>query len=215
MYENLIRMIPWADFWEPYTTKHRCIKWGITVLVLMLGISIFALHLDELQTYEYACANPVIVEAERKVVYAGGYYYDIYLSYTHDGIKYNDIYYDYSKNSSIMWDGVDTLMVAVAPNDPGIPIRNMFHAAPILFGVVLWALGLSMLVYGIAMEFSSFRQWRVRQANRPGFFSRPYGKPTKYAANPDYLTDFILIFVPITFISLIILGFSFPHTFSN
>jgi len=219
MYENLIhnriRMIPWDDFWEPKTAKQRWVKWGIIALVLFLGISIFFLNLDDIQAYEYARKNPIMVEAERKVVYAGSYYYDIYLSYTYDGVKYEDIYYDYSKNSSIMWDGVETITVALTPNDPGVPIRNMFDAAPILFGTVLWALGLSMLLYGIAIEFSSFRQWRVRQANKPGFLSKPYGKPLKYSANPDYLKDFIFLFTPIVLICLIILGFSFPYTFSN
>lgn len=208
-------MIPWGDFWEPNTTKQKCIKWGTIILILLLGISIFFLNLDDIQTYEYARKNPIIVEAERKVVYAGSYYYDIYLSYTYDGVNYEDIYYDYSKNSSIMWDGVETITVALAPNDPGVPIRNMFNAAPISFGVVLWALGLSMLVYGIAIDFPLFRQWRVRQANKPGFLSRPYGKPNKYTEKPDYLKDFVFIFVPTVLISLIILGFSFPYTFSN
>jgi len=213
MYENLIRMIPWEDFWEPTTTKQRWIKWGIITLILLLGISIFLLNLDDIKTYEYACEHPIIVEAERELVYKHDTYHEIYLSYTYDGVKYDNIYYRTSKNPGIRWDGVETLTVAVAPNDPGVPLRNMFDAAPILCAAMLWALGLSMLVYGIAIEFSSFRQWRIQQANRPGFLSRSYGKPAQYAANPDYGKDFIFVFIPIVFLSLIILGFSFPNTF--
>jgi hypothetical protein len=219
MYENLIqnsvRMIPWEDFWEPAAAKQRWIKWCIIALVLLLSISVFLLTLDDIQTYEYARRNPIIVEAERELVYKHDTYHDIYISYTCNGVKYSDVYYGTSKNPGIRWDGVETITVAVAPNDPGIPIRNMFNPEPILLGAMLWAIGLSMLIYGIAIEFSSFRQWRVKQANKPGFLRRPYGKPNKYTANPDYLTDFVVIFVPLAIISLIILGFSFPYTFSN
>ena len=215
MYENLIRMIPWEIFWEPTTIKQRWIKWGIIALILLLGMSIFLLNLDDIKTYEYACEHPIIVEAERELVYKHDTYHDIYLSYTYDGVKYDNIYYSTSKNPGIRWDGKETLTVAVAPNDPGVPLRNMFDPAPISFGVVLWALGLSMLIYGIAINFSSFRHWRVRQANKPGFLSRPYGKPANYSASPDYLKDFIFLFTPIVLICLIILGFSFPYTFSN
>ena len=206
-------MLPWENFWEPNTTKQRCVKWGIISLILLFGISIFFLNLDNIQAYEYARKNLIMVEAERKVVYAGGYYYDIYLSYTHDGVKYDDIYYDYSKNSSIMWDGVETLTVAVDPNDPGVPIRNMYNAAPIIFGVVLWALGLSMLIYGIGLEFPAFRQWRVRMANHPGLFSRPYGKPSRQADHPDYLKDWFFTFTPVIIISAILIILIFPYSF--
>lgn len=213
MYENLIRMIPWENFWEPNTNKQRYIKWGIIALVLLLGISIFLMNLDEMQDYEYACNNPVLVEAQRKVVYVDSIYHDVYLSYTHNDIQYDDIFYMTVKNPSITWDGVDTLTVAVAPKDPGIPIRNMFNTTPISFGVVLWALGFSMFVYGIAIEFPSFRDWRVKQANRPGFLSRPYGKPAKYTSNPDYLKDFVFLFISIILIFLFILDIFFPYTF--
>lgn len=208
-------MIPWEKFWEPVTAKQRWMKWCIIALVLLLGISIFLLNLDDIQAYEYARRNPIIVEAERNLVYKRDTYHEIYISYSFNGVRYSNVYYATSKNPGIRWDGNNTITVAVAPNDPGIPIRNMFDPAPILLGIVLWALGLSMLIYGIAIEFSTFRQWRISQVNQSGFFSRPYGKPVSYSANPDYLKDFIFLFIPIAMICLIMLGFSFPYTFSN
>ena len=211
--ENLIRMIRWKDFWEPTTIKLKCIKWGSIAMVMLLGINIFLLRLDNLQAYEYACKHPIIVEAERKLVYTHDIYHDIYLSYTYDGVKYEDIYYRTSKNPSIRWDGITTLTIAVAPNNPAMPIQNMFSPSPTLFGVVLWSLGLSMLIYGTALEFRSFRTWRVKKANQPAFLSRPYGKPTGFSAKPEYLTDFIIISLPLVFFHTIILAFIFPYTF--
>lgn len=211
--ENLIRMIRWEDFWEPTTIKQKCIKWGGIAMVMLLGISIFLLRLDNLQAYEYACKHPIIVEAERKLVYTHDIYHEIYLSYTYDGVKYEDIYYRTSKNPSIRWDGITTLTVAVDPNDPSMPIQNMFSPSPTLFGLVLWSLGLSMLIYGSALEFRSFRKWRVKRANQPVFLSRPYGKPAAFSAKPEYLTDFIIISLPVIFIHVIILTFVFPCTF--
>ena len=216
--QNWIRLIPWGDFWEPYTTKQRCVKWGIITLVLLLGISIFLINLDDLQTYEYACGNPIVVEAERNVVvnqswFTGGTYYEIYVSYSYNGVSYEDVLYRTTQNPNVQWDGIESITVAVAPNDPGVLIRNMFNATPIFLGVMLWSLGLSLLIYGIAIEFSAFREWRIKQANRPGLLSRPYGKPIEYSENPDYLKDVAIIFISIVSIGLTILALIFPYTF--
>ena len=217
--ENLIRAIPWADFWEPVTTRQKCIKWTVILLVLSLGISIFLFKLDDIQAHEYACEHPVIVEGEQKVVeehygLTGGSYFEIFVSYSYDGVDYEDVYYRSSKNPSTRWDGGKSITIAVAPNDPGMPIRLMFNEDPVILAAVLWSLGFAALIYGIALEFPRFRNWRVSCANRPAFLSRPYGKPVKYTANPDYPKDFVFFFVPIAFISAIILGFLFPYSFS-
>ena len=211
--ENLFRMIRWEDFWEPTTIKQKCIKWGGIAMVMLLGISIFLLRLDNLQAYEYACKHPIIVEAERKLVYTHDIYHEIYLSYTYDGVKYEDIYYRTSKNPSIRWDGITTLTVAVDPNNPAMPIENMFFPSPTLFGIVLWALGLSMLIYGIALKFPTFHTWRVKKASHPGFLGKPYGKSVQFSSKPEYLTDFLIISLPVVFIHVIILAFVFPYTF--
>ena len=213
-----IRRIPWADFWEPVTIKQKCIKWTIILLVLSLGISIFLLKLDDIQTYEYACEHPILVEAERKVVeehygLTGGSYFEIFVSYNYDGVDYKDVYYRNSKNPGIRWDGVETITIVVAPNDPGMPIRLMFNEDPVILAAVVWSLGLAALIYGIALEFPKFRNWRVSCANRPTFLSRPYGKPVKYTENPDYPKDFAFYFVPIIIASSIILSLIFPYTF--
>ena len=217
--QNWIHIIPWTDFWEPVTTKQKCIKWTVILLILSLGISIFLFKLDDIQAYEYACENPIIVEAERNVVehhygLTGGAYYEIYATYSYGGVVYEDVFYRTSKNPGIQWDGVETITIAVAPNNPGMPIRLMFRETPVICAVVLWTLGLSMLIYGTALEFPKFRNWRVACANRPGYFSRPYGKPTKNTDHPDYLKDAVFIWLPILFILAIILGFIFPNTFT-
>ena len=210
---NKIRAISWKNFWEPSTSKQKCFKWGCIALVMLLGFGIFLLRLENLQAYEYACRQPVIVEAERKLVYTHDIYHDIYLSYTCNDVKYEDIYYGYSKNPGIRWDGVTTMSVAVNPNNPAQLIRNMFNPAPTLLAVVLWSLGLSMLIYGTALIFPTFRQWRICKANHPGILHRPYGKPTSPVNTPEYLTDFLIISVPCILFHAIILTFVFPYTF--
>ena len=217
MYEDLIlnriRAISWKDFWEPATSKQKFFTWMCITLVMLLGFSIFLLRLDNLLTYEYACGHPVIVEAERKLVYIHDTYHDIYLSYTYNDVRYEDIYYGSSKNPGIRWDGVTTMSVAVDPMNPAQPIHNMFSPDPTILAVVLWALGLSMLIYGLALKLPTFHAWRVRKANDPGFLSRPYGKPAVYSSTPEYLTDYLIISVPVVLIHLIILTFLFPCTF--
>ena len=214
---NWIRMIPWSKFWEPVTTRQKLIKWTVILLVLSLGVSIFLFKLDNILAYEYANKNPVIVEAKREVIYSdtgfsGDPYYDIYLSYTHEGVKYEDVFYYTTRSSSAPWDVIETIMLEVDPNNPGMPIRNMFNEGPVGLAVVLWSLGVALLVYEIALRFPKFRKWRVSCANRPGFFSRPYGKPVKHTENPDYPKDFILTFALAFFISTVIFSFLFPHT---
>lgn len=216
--ENWIRMIPWGDFWEPDTTKHKCIKWGTILLVLVLGVSIFLINLDDMQAYEYACKNPIIVEAKRTVKvtqswFSGESCYDLYLSYHYDGVDYNDILYRYTKNSNYLFDDIDTIAVAVAPNDPSMPIRRMFNEEPITFAVVLCLLGLSMLIYGILIELPLFRDWRIRQENRRRAKWKPHTCANKFATHPDYFRDLFMVFAPIAFISYIILEIIFPYTF--
>ena len=217
MYEDLIlnkiRAISWKDFWEPTSAKQKCIKWGCIALLIILGMSIFLLRLNKLLAYEYASGHPVIVEAERKLVYTHEPYHDIYLSYTCNDVKYENIYYGYSKNPSIRWDGVTTMSVAVDPGNPAQPIHNMFSPTPTIFAVMLWSLGLSMLIYGVALLFPSFRAWCVKQGNKPGFLGLPYGKPTTHSENPEYLTCLIVAFIPIMLIHAILLLFLFPYTF--
>ena len=215
---NLLSRIPWHDFWEPKTGKHKLIKYGIIALVLVLGIGVFLIQLDELQTYEYACANPIILEADRTVVdseywFTGGTYYEIYLSYEYDGIFYENVFYMTSKNPGTPWDGIKTVTVALAPNDPGVPIRNMFQEGPVFLAIILWSVGLSMLIYGMGLTFPAFRQWRVRRANHPGLFSRPYGKPFPQAENPDYGKDWFFTFTPVIIISAILIILIFPYSF--
>ena len=216
--ENWIRMIPWGDFWEPDTTKQKCIKWGIILMVLLLGVSIFLTNLDDMQAYEYACKKPVIVEAKRIIKvsqprFSAITYYDLYLSYHYEGVDYSDILYRSTQNSNYLFDDIDTITVAVAPNDPSIPIIRMFNEGPITFAVVLCLLGLSMLIYGILIELPLFRDWRIRQENRRRAKWKPHTCANKFATHPDYFRDLFMVFAPIAFISYIILEIIFPYTF--
>ena len=211
-------MIPWRDFWEPDTTKHKCIKWGTILLVLLLGVSIFLINLDDMQAYEYACKNPIIVEAKQTVKvsqprFSATTYYDLYLSYHYDGVDYNDILYRSTQNPNYLFDDIDTITVAVAPNNPAIPVIRMFNEAPITFAVAMWYLGLSMLIYGILIEFPSFRDWRICQENHRRAKWKPHTCANKFATQPDYFRDLFIDLIPIVFISQIILSIIFPYTF--
>lgn len=211
-------MMDWQDFWEPHTFAYRLLKWGSVTLMILSGICLFLLNLDGIRAYEYACNNPVIVEAEKEVTGSlTSTAYEIYVNYSYGGVEYEHIYYDsYSsaRNPDIIWGGENHIMVAIDPHNPGMPIRNMFSKAPVWISVPLWSLGLSMLIYGTALEFPKFRAWRVLCANRPSFLSRPYTKPNVDTDHPDYLKDAAFIWFPILFISTIILSLLFPYTFS-
>ena len=72
----MISQMRWEDFWEPSTAKHKRIKWTVIILTLFLSAFIFAINLDDIRTYEYACENPIIVEAEKKVVQTQGFIFE-------------------------------------------------------------------------------------------------------------------------------------------
>ena len=222
MHENLIanwvRGIPWKHFWEPETPRQALIKWGVSLLTLALGICIFLHNLDGLQAYEYALQNPLILEAEKEIVptmSATGY--DIYASYRYGGVEYQHIYYGrYSTDrgdADIIWSPGAPIVIAVDPNHPGVPIKFMFREITVFISVVLASLGFASLLYGAALEFPRFRKWRVARANRPGFFSRPYGKPVNSSEHPDYLKDAAFTWFSVLFTFTMILGFLFPNTF--
>ena len=211
----MISQMRWEDFWEPSTAKHKRIKWTVIILTLFLSAFIFAINLNDIRAYEYACENPIIVEAEKKVVQTQGFLfepcYEIYLSYTHNDVKYENVFLRSSRYDGTRRQNGEVVMVQVAPNDPSTPLLNMFNSTPVNLAVVLWSLGLSMLIYGSAIEFTAFRKWRVGKANRRGFFSRPYGKPMEFAANPDYLRDAAMIFILVMVLNMAIFALIFPH----
>lgn len=219
MHEALIRMIPSEDFWEPHTTKQRFIKWGIIVFLLLLSIFIFLINLDGLMAYENACNNPVYVQATITVRRSTGLTasvgsLDAVLSYNYDGVQYQDVYYRGNQNPRMWDDHGDTITVAVNPKNPSQLVKWMLNEMTVLFSILLWALGLSMLVYTIALDIPVFYTWRIRAANKPPFLSRPYGKPSPVVFKPDYIKDIAVLIILICIVTIVILSLIFPHTFS-
>lgn len=206
-------------FWEPGDFRGHCIKWLAILLPILISVYLFLHMLEPIRAYERACRNPVIVEAEKQVVpyhtdFTGATYYDILLSYEYDGVSYSGIYYHYSKNPSALWEEPGHVRVAINPEHPEVLVRHMLRKTPVELSVAFWTLGLSLLIYALALKIPAFLSWRIRAANKPAFLSRPYGKPKPEVCEPDYLKDIALLLLPVFAATILILSFIFPYTFS-
>ena len=213
-------MIKLGLFLNPHTTRQRILKWMLIISIVLISVTLFLLNLDDIVAYEAACNNPAYVQATITVKHAAsllsstGGSLDIVLDYNYDGVHYQNIYYQSSKSSNRWADQGSTITVAVNPENPAQPIRNMLNTIFVWPPCVLWTLGLSGLIYTLALACPRFRAWRIRIANKPSFLSRPYGKPQSEVFEPDYLKDIFLIMLPILIITSVILSLIFPHTFS-
>ena len=201
-------------------THQRISNWAIIVSAILISVTAFVLRLDDIVAYETACNDPVYVQATITVKHAAsllsstGGSLDIVLDYNYDGVHYQNIYYQSSKSSNRWADQGSTITVAVNPENPAQPIRNMLNTIFVWPPCVLWTLGLSGLIYTLALACPRFRAWRIRIANKPSFLSRPYGKPQSEVFEPDYLKDIFLLMLLIWIITSVILSLIFPHTFS-
>lgn len=219
MIANRLSAPDFRTFWKPGDFRGHCIKWIGILLPVLVSIYIFLSMLEPIQDYESACRNPVIVEAETEIVpvrtsLSGSMIYDIYLSYEYGGASYSRIYYRYSKSPAALWNTEKSLSVALDPEHPEILLKYMLRKGPIQLAILLWTVGSSALLYALALNIPAFCRWRVRSANKPVFFARPYGKSRAEVSEPDFLKDIALMMLPVYLATIIPLSFIFPYTFS-
>ena len=169
--------------------------------------------------YETACNDPVYVQATITVkkstsLFSTADSIDVVLDYSYNGVYYPNVYYRSSRGPSWWADNGKTIPVAVNPENPGQLVQDMLNHTAVWLSPLLCALGLSALIYTLALEFPRFRAWRVRAANKPALISRPYGKSKPAVYEPDYLKDIFILMLPILTITSVILSLIFPYAFS-
>ena len=210
-------MITLKDYFEPKSLFHAAIKWVSIILCILFGLGTFLVNLEDMQAYEDACKSPVVVEATKSVVFTrgitGSLSYVTQLSYSYNGIYYSNVFYQSSRSPSTLDYRGEVITVAINPNNPGELMCDMFPEGRVIFAVVIWSIGLSLLIYGIAIKIETFRDWRIDRANHRGFLSRLFPGPMQYQENPDYLKDSFFLALLIHCVSKVILIVLFPSTF--
>ena len=212
-------MITLKDYFEPKSLFHAAIKWVSIILCILFGLGTFLVNLEDMQAYEDACKSPVVVEATKSVVFTrgitGSLSYDTQLSYSYNEIHYSNVPYQSSRSPLTLDYRGEVITVAINPNNPGELMCDMFPEGMVFFAVVIWSIGLSLLIYGIAIKIETFRDWRIERANHRGFLSRLFPSSIRYEPNPDYLKDTFFILLLVFSISAILLKFLFPYVFSK
>ena len=210
-------MITLKDYFEPKSLFHAAIKWVSIILCILFGLGTFLVNLEDMQAYEDACKSPVVVEATKSVVFTrgitGSLSYVTQLSYSYNGIYYSNVPYQSSRSPSTLDYRGEVITVAINPNNPGELMCDMFPEGRVIFAVVIWSIGLSLLIYSIAIKIDTFRDWRIDRANHQGFLSRLFPGPMQYQENPDYLKDSFFLALLIHCVSKIILIVLFPSIF--
>ena len=202
-----------------FLKKHQRISnWVIIVSAIFISVIAFMLHLDDMIAYEAACNDPVYVQATITVqrptsLFSTAESLESVLDYSYDGVYYQNVYYHGNQNPSMWEDHGTTITEAVNPNNPGQLLRHMLNGWSIWIPILLWGLGMSGLIYTLALAFPRFRVWRVHAANKPAWISRPYGKSKPEVSKPDYFKDLFFLMVLIWILTAVFLSLVFPHTF--
>ena len=200
-------------------THQRISNWAIIVSSILISVTAFVLRLDDIIAYEAACNDPVYVQATITVqrpasLFSTAESLEAVLDYHHNGVHYQNVFYRSNQHPRMWEEHGTTITVAVDPNNPGQLVRHMLDGWSIWIPTLLWGLGLSGLIYTLALAFPRFRAWRVRAANKPALISRPYGKSKPEVYEPDYLKDIFILMLPILIITSVILSLIFPYAFS-
>ena len=193
-------MITLNMFFEPETTRQRVIKWTAICLVLCLGLGLLLVNLPDLIAYNEVCQEPIYVDATVSVRRGSSYYYDEYLSYEYENTVYKDIYYRTVKSWVANVQGT-IITVAINPNHPVQLVEHMVQGDFSQLSMLILAVGIAMLLYGIAIEFASFRNWRLSKAIRK----------SSRAIEPDYLMDMFVFSALVATVVFSVMALSFPY----
>ena len=200
-------------------THQRISNWVFIISAILISVTLFVFRLDDIVAYETACNDPVYVQATITVkkstsLFSTADSIDVVLDYSYNGVYYPNVLYRCSRSPRWWTDNGKTITVAVNPENPGQLVQDMLNHTAVWLSPLLCALGLSALIYTLALEFPRFRAWRVRAANKPALISRPYGKSKPEVYEPDYLKDIFILMLPILIITSVILSLIFPYAFS-
>ena len=137
-------------------------KWiGIT-LTLLLGVGLFLGNLNDLIVYEKACAEPTYVQATVSISMGSNpnrRYVEL-LSYVYGGVEYQGVFHEsHAYRDTAMKDG-EVVSVAVNPENPGELLQRMVSFGFVYAGIIVTALGLALLSYGIISKTSAFQKRR-------------------------------------------------------
>ena len=155
-------MIYAKTFFEPEKYRGRAVKWIAITLILLLGIGLFSFNLNDLIGYEKACAEPTCVQAAVSVSMESNpnRRYVERISYTYGGVEYRDVFYaSHAYRDTAMKDG-EVVSVAINPENPGELLQYMVNFGFVYAGIIVTALGLALLSYGIISATSAFQKRR-------------------------------------------------------
>ena len=170
-------MISVKAFFDPEKYHSRAAKWiGIT-LTLLLGVGLFLVNLNDLIVYEKASKEPTYVQAAVSVTMGSNpnRRYVERLSYEYSGVEYKDIFYaSHPYRDTAAKDG-EVISVAINPETPGELLQYMVNFGFVYAGIIVTALGLALLTYGIICETSAFQKRRRTYGQK-----NAYGKPLSH-----------------------------------
>ena len=198
-----------CSYLDADTNSKRIVKWTAIVMLILLGFGLFAWNLEDIRTHEYACANPVYVQAtihvrEATPFFSLSTYYERLLSYEYNGQTYQDVRYAFNQNPyAPSYDGT-VITVAIDPSHPGRLVSHILNETAVSWCPAVIAFGLTLLVYGLAIENSQFREKRVEKANK---------RRSIHTADPDYLYDIFWIFLILLIVIMTVLCLLFPYTY--
>ena len=164
-------------FFEPEKYCGRAVKWIAITLMLLLGVGLFLVNLNDLIGYEKACAEPIYVQAAVSVSMESNpnRRYVERLSYEYSGVEYKDIFYaSHPYRDTAAKDG-EVISVAINPETPGELLQYMVNFGFVYAGIIVTALGLALLTYGIICETSAFQKRRRTYGQK-----NAYGKPLSH-----------------------------------
>ena len=168
-------------FYEATDRKHTVIRWTVIVLLIVMGVGILGLNLDDLRAYERAAREPILVDADITIVENGWWdeRYTALLSYTVDGVDYEGVPYWSHQHLHLVERLGDTVTVELDPRDHGQLVKNMLKTGRINGAIVMLSVGLGLLTYLLALQNEVFRRKREEKAAR-----YPWNK-----GKPDYVLD--------------------------
>lgn len=195
-------MITAKRFFEPETTCDSVIKWTAICLLILLGLGLLLINLDDLIVYEKACDDPIYVQGTVSVSYNPGSNREFVekLSYSYNGVEYQDVFYRSVANGKYASEEGKIISVAINPKNPGELLQHMVNSGFVVASLILMCLGIALLVYGIAIENDTFRNWRRTCGAKDAYGER----------KPRYGMDVLLTFVVVLAVGLVAMCIIFP-----
>lgn len=195
-------------FFEPTTLRQKLIKWAVIFVLNLVGISLFVSSVQDMCYYERVFCDSVYVEAVISAsrvedTWVGDPTYERRLSYVFNGKQYDEILHDSGRSASRLEDDGKTITVMIDKDNPAQLSKWIVSDEKVTVSVIVLSLAVSLLAYGIAIEFASFRQKRVAKQR----------KKYPHAERADYYTDIGIPALIICLFLFCLLLLAFPNVF--